>query len=269
MITWIIEFSNYKVFLRELIKTFPGHGRGQAARLAEHLNVTPMVISHILKRERHFTQSQALSAAKFFGLDEQVTEYFLLMVDLAKADAPELRDHFQEKINRIREEQKNLKNFVPGKTELSEHDMGIYYSNWYYGAVWLLTAIKGYQNIDSISEYFKMSRAQAGEILAFLLKTGLSVQEDGFIKPGKTSIHVPRNSPFVNNHRRNWREKAREKFDQADPDDIFYSSPVSISKKDAEEFGKELRKMVNAFSKRVEGSPEQQLVCLNIDYFRF
>jgi len=73
MIEWIIEFSNYKVFLREFIKTFPGHGRGQAARLAEHLNVTPMVISHILKRERHFTQSQALSAAKFFGLDERST----------------------------------------------------------------------------------------------------------------------------------------------------------------------------------------------------
>ena len=31
----------------------------------------------------------------------------------------------------------------------------------------------------------------------------------GLIVPGKTSIHVHRDSEFVNNHRRNWRDKAR------------------------------------------------------------
>lgn len=266
---WIIEFTNYKFFLRSFVKTFPGHGRGKAARLAEHLNVTPIVISNILKHERHFTQDQALKTAKFFGLDERSTEYFLAMVDLAKAESQDLKNYHQEKLNKIREEVQNIKNLVAGRTELSESDMGIYYSNWYYAGVWNLTAIKGYGNVDSIAEYFKLSRPRVGEIVAFLLRTGLCVQENGHIRPGKTAIHVPRNSEFVNNHRRNWREKAREKFSEPDRNDIFYSSPVSISREDAELFQRELLRMIKEFSKRVESSLEQQLMCLNLDWFKF
>lgn len=269
MSMWIVEFTNYKTFLRSFIKTFPGHGRGQAARLAEHLSVTPMVISHILKRERHFTQDQALKTAKFFGLDERSTEYFLAMVDLAKAESDELKNYHQQRLNKIREEVQNIKNLVAGRTELSESDMGIYYSNWYYSAVWLSTAIKSFRDIDSIAEYFKLGRARVGEIVAFLLRTGLCVQQDGYLMPGKTAIHVQKNSEFVNNHRRNWREKAREKFSEPEPGDIFYSSPVSMSRKDADAFQKELLKMIKEFSKRVESSPEQQLMCLNIDWFKF
>lgn len=266
---WIVEFTNYKTFLRALIKTFPGHGRGQAARLAKHLGVTPMVISHILKRERHFTQDQALQAAKFFGLDERSTEYFLAMVDFAKAESQDLRRYHQDKLNKIREDVQNIKNLVAGRKILPDADMGIYYSNWYYSGVWLLSMIKGYQDIDSIAEYFKLSRKRVGEIVAFLLRTGLCVQQDGYLAHGKTSIHVDKNSEFVNSHRRNWREKAKEKFTEPDPDDIFYSAPVCLSRKDADVFKRELLKMINELSKRVQTSPEQQVMCLNVDWFKF
>lgn len=75
--------------------------------------------------------------------------------------------------------------------------------------------------------------------------------------------------PFVNNHRRNWREKAREKFAAPEETDFFYSSPVALSEKDAEQFRKQLLEMIKEFSKRVAASPEETTMCLNIDWFKF
>jgi uncharacterized protein (TIGR02147 family) len=266
---WIIEFSNYKSFLRAKIKTYPGKGRGQAARLAKHLNISQMGVSLILNGERHFTQSQALETSMLFGLTPRETDCFVCMVNLERADTSNLKKYYQDKLDQIRDEEKNIKNLIHTQGELSDKDKGIFYSNWYYCGVWLLVFIKGYQNAESIAEYFGLSPIRVGEITAFLLRTGICAEKDGMLTPGKTAIHVNKKSDFVSNHWRNWRDKAREKVTRPDEDDIFYSSPVSISKKDAETFRRELLKMIQSFSKAVADSPAQELVCLNVDFFKF
>ena len=188
---------------------------------------------------------------------------------LGRAHTAELKNFYEIKLSRMREEVQNIKNLVAGREQLSDDDKGIFYSNWYYSGVRLLTSIEGYQTVDAIAEYFGLTRARVGEIVAFLLKTGLCVQTDGLIRMATKSTHVDHKSEFVNSHRRNWREKAREKFTEPDAHDIFYSSPVSLSKKDTELFRKELLKLIKSFSKQVEESPEQMLMCLNIDWFEF
>jgi hypothetical protein len=95
------------------------------------------------------------------------------------------------------------------------------------------------------------------------------VEEQGKIRMGSKWTHVDSQSPFVNGHRRNWRTKAQEKFTENGPRDLFYASPTSLSKKDAEEFRKQLLELIRDYSKRVETSPEEVLMCLNIDWFEF
>lgn len=266
---WIVEFTDYKNFLKTLIRTFPNSGRGQHLKLAKRLKISAMTLSHIMTRERNFTLEQAYVVAEHFGLDKMAREYFIYLVSYARSDSKEMNAFFEEKLQGIRDEVQNIKNLVASQGELSDNNKGIFYSNWYYCGIWLLISIEGYQTVDSISEYFGLSRSRVGEIIAFLMSTGLCVQSDGLIVPGKTAIHVNKKSEFVNNHRRNWREKARERFTEPDETDIFYSSPVSISNKDAEQFHKELLKLIESFSKRVEASPEQKLMCLNVDWFKF
>ncbi len=265
----IYDFDDYKEFLTALIRTFPKSGRGQSRRLAEHLNLPPTVVSQILVRDRHFTPDQAVEAATFFGLDEKSTDYFLQLVNLARADSKKLKDLYEQKIEKLRAEAQNLKNLVRGRKELSDADMGRFYSNWYYSGIRNLSAIEGYQSVEAIANYFGMSRAKVGEVVAFLLETGLCVEKDGEIRPGPKSTHVSDKSEFVNNHRRNWRDKARERFSNSGEKDIFMSGPVSMSEADAEKFRSELLKLIKAFSKLVEPSPEEKLMCLNIDWFEF
>ncbi len=67
--------------------------------------------------------------------------------------------------------------------------------------------------------------------------TGKKAQETldkAHITLNKNAVPFDDKSPFVNSHRRNWREKAKEKFSEPGSLDIFYSSPVAISKKDSE-----------------------------------
>lgn len=266
---WISEFSNYKTFIKALLKTFPKAGRGQGRKLAEHLNVAPIVVSQVLARDRHFTSDQAIKTAEFFGFDEATSEYFLFLVSLERADSKELKSFYRKKLAKMSEEAQKVKNLVQGKEHVSEFDKGVFYSNWYYCAISLLTSIQGYQTVDSIAEYFGINRTKVGEIVSFLLATGLCVEEKGKIKMGTKSTHVPDGSPFVNNHRRNWREKAGEKFTSPSAGDLFFAGPVSLSQKDADAIRMELMELIKRFSTRVAASPEEKLMCLNIDWFKF
>ncbi len=267
---WITEFKDYKAFIKATIRTFPQNGRGQMQRLARHLSVSPMVISHILTRKRDLTPDQALRTAEYFGFDERTTEYFVDLVHLGRASTRELRAYYEQKLSQLREQSQNIKNLVQGREELSDVDKGMFYSNWYYSGVRLLSSIEKFQTTEAIAGYFGLSRAKVGEIVSFLVTTGLCVQDSsGRIKMGPKATHVSSTSEFVNSHRKSWRDKAREKFTEPGEDDLFYSSPVSLSKKDAEIFRKELLELIKNFSKQVADSPAEQLMCLNIDWFKF
>lgn len=268
---WISDFNDYKAFLSALIKTYPKSGRGQSRRLAEHLNVAPIVVSQILARDRHFTADQALQVTKYFGMDEKTAEYFLFMVNFAKAETKDLKSFYRNKLDRLRKDSEDIKNLVRNKTVLSEENKGRYYSDWYYVAIQTLTSIKKYQTIDALAEHLGLTRTKVGEVVAFLVETGLCIETaGGKISHGKTSIHVDSKSPFVNSHRRNWRDKAREKFTAPDEDDVFYSSVVALSESDAEKFRKSLLQLIQSFSKEIVApSPEETARCLNIDWFKF
>lgn len=264
----IYEFREYKPFLNQFIAQFPKRGRGQARRLADHLGVSSVVISQILSGPRDFSPEQALQVAAYYGFDEAATEYFYLMVQKARAGHHKLKEYLEKKLVKMRTEDL-LRNRVVEHKELSEADKGVFYSNWQYAGISLLASIDGYNTIDAIAEYFGLTRSQVANIVSFLVSTGLCREEKGRITMGTTATHVGTGSPFVNSHRRNWRLKAMEHFNRPKENDLFYASPFSLSKADADHIRKELARLIGEISKRVSDSPCEQLACLNIDWFEF
>jgi uncharacterized protein (TIGR02147 family) len=266
---WIGEFSSYKAFLKAVIKTFPKNGRGVSARLAEHLGVAPIVISQILVRDRHFNSDQAVRVPGFFGFDEATTEYFIDLVSMETTHTREGKAFYKRRLDRMREESKKILSVVQEHTELSDPDKAVFYSNWYYTAIGQLTMLKGFQTVAAISEYFDLPPQKIAEYVSFLVSTGICIEEQGKIRFNYKSIYLGPDSPFLNNHRRNWRLKAIEKFPVAQNGDYFYTVSVTISEKDAEEIRKGLLEFIKSFSKRVADSEDEKLMCLNIDWFRF
>lgn len=266
---WIGEFEDYRSFLKALIKTFPKNGRGQARKLAEHLNIAPVVVSYVLTGDRDFTPDQGVQVASYFGLDERATEYLLNLIHLARAETKELKVIYKKKLEGLRDEAKKIKNIVAESKELTELEKATFYSNWYYSGVRVLSSIKEYQTVDAIANYFGLSRSMVGGIVSFLVSTGLCVEESGKIRVGSRSTHVGDTDRFVNSHRRNWRQKGIEKMTEPDGKDLFYSSAVSISEKDAEEVRKEMLELIKRFSKRVVDSRDEKVMCINLDWFSF
>jgi len=265
----IYEFEDYKVYLQDLMHAFPKNGRGQARRLAETLNVNSVVISQVLAGERHFTSEQALRIAAHFTLDAKSTDYFLLLVQRDRAGDIGLAAYLGEKLAAMRREALELKNRVIEHRELSDADKGIFYSNWYFSGVRLLTSLPGYNRVDEIARYFNLAPALVGKILEFLIAKGLCERDGDSVNFGVTATYVDSKSPYVNSHRRNWRLKGLQKLVQPGEADVFYSGPFSLSKADAETIRKNLIRLIGECSKRVDPSPPETLRCLNIDWFEF
>lgn len=266
----IYEYANYKAFLRDLIRRFPRRGRGQSRQLAEHLGVAPIVVSQVLARDRHFTVDQILKVSEFFGLDEKSSEYLILLVSRDRAETKSLKSFYTKKLEALKKETLDIKNLVQGRDALTEAEKGVFYSNWIYTGVVILTSIDGYQTVEAIADYYGLSRAKVGEIVEFLVSCGLVLRDEkGRLSPGRSSTHIDAKHPLVNNHRRNWRDKAREKFLESADDDYFYSSPMSLSRRDADSLKKELLNLIKTFSNQVADSKSEVAMCLNIDWFKF
>jgi uncharacterized protein (TIGR02147 family) len=264
----VFEFSNYKRFLQAEFARMPKKGRGQARKLAEVLNVHPVVISQVLTGKRDFTHEQALDVAGHVGLDERGTEYFSTLVLKARAGTKRLEAHLQKKLDALKAESTALKNRITADRKLNEEEIGVFYSNWFYSGIRLLTGVPGFDNIDAIAAHYRMSRAHVAGIVDYLVQTGLCRRDaKGRLSMGPTSTFIDGGSPFINTHHRNWRLKAIDALAQPRETDLFYTSPCSLSASDQEKFREELKKLIASFSKRVRESPEELVGCLNIDWF--
>jgi len=267
---WIFDFKDYKRFLNDFIGSLPKKGRGQSIALANHLNVQQSVITAILKHDRHLTPEQGLAAATFFGFDEVTAEYFVLLIQLQRSDTKALKAFWEKRLADIRERQTKLSAIKHEEArEISESDKGIYYSNWYYSAARIALFIPEYRSVDALSKFLNLSREKTAKIIDFFLRTQIVKNENGVLTPQTIGTSINDSSEFLNNHRRNWRDKAREHFTSPRPSDYFLSVPMSMSLEDAEWFRGELRKLMDSLVERLQTSPNEVIRCLNLDWFEF
>jgi hypothetical protein len=124
--------------------------------------------------------------------------------------------------------------------------------------------------VDTIAEYFRISRQKTTDVLKYLVDRGLCRQDEkGRYLPWTTSTFIDASSPFINNLHRNWRIKALERMSVRKDHDFFYSAPGAITDKDKAAFREELVKLVVEYTKRAEECENEKLVCLNVDFFDF
>lgn len=263
----IYEFSEYKAYINHRIEEMPKRGRGQFRKLAALLNVNSVVISQIFKGARELSLEQANMVSAYFGMTELEKEYFFLLVQKGRTSNFDLIKYFNEKLEKIKIEAQDLKNIVVTSKRLSEETQSLFYSNWYYSAIRLSTLLKGFENPDKIAANLNLSITVVQKVVSFLLQNELIIEEKGKLKIGPQRTHVEASSPFVNRHHINWRLKGIEHMDNLGPDEFFYTSPMTLSRDVMKEIKKELLDFVAQKSVLVKDAKDEQLACLNIDFF--
>jgi uncharacterized protein (TIGR02147 family) len=265
----VFEFDNYKKFVIKRVSSMPKKGHGQFRRMANFLSINSVNVTQIFKGDRELSVEQACLLGEYFGLSELETEYFVNLVEHARAGHFKLKSLIEKRLQTLKEKSMNLKDRITSEEVLSEKDKALFYASWMNSGVRLLTSVPGYQNADMIAKYFDLPLAKVNRVLEFLLQTNLCVEnEKGEIRMGPKSTHLEAASPLIVRHHTNWRLKAIERMEQLTANELCLSMPCSLSESSTKAIRKELVDVIERITQIIDTSSEERLQCLNIDWFQ-
>jgi uncharacterized protein (TIGR02147 family) len=264
----VFEFTDYRDFIIFTQKNRPKKGYGLLTQIAKAIGASPSIVTQVLQKERDFTLEQADLFCEFFGFSELESEYFLTSVSHERSGTPKLKARFAKKLSELGEKAQNLRDRIPPSAELDEKAKATFYSQWYYSAIRLSTSIDKLNSPTAISKKLQLPVATVQRTLQFLLQNGLCVETNDGLKMGIQSTHLGAESQLVSRHHANWRLKGLEKMNQISKDELFFTSPVSISLADIEHVRKILVRTIEDVFKTVDPSPSEELACLSIDWFK-
>jgi predicted transcriptional regulator len=152
---------------------------------------------------------------------------------------------------------------------LGQKDQVVYYSNWYYSAIHVLASIPGFQTTLEICKYLQLDLKKVQEAVEFLVGIGLLAYESKSqsLKVGRESFHLGFDSPLISKHHMNWRLQAIRAIEKCEPDNLHYSSVISISKEDAQIIRETLVKTIEGIKPMVRKSKEEVLKSFSLDFF--
>jgi uncharacterized protein (TIGR02147 family) len=263
----IFEYTNYKVFLRDAIASFPKGRRGEVNRIANHIAVHPTLVSQVLNGQRDFSVEQIHKLSSYLGLPPLETDFFILLLQYERAGTANLKEYYKTKLEELKKTSTKIVNRLAEHRTLSDYDRSIFYSSWLYMAVWLSTSIRDGQTMDEISQRLSISRAQASRILTFLKEIQLCAEEDGIYRMLFQHLHLEYGSPFLARHHTHWRVKSLQRIEDISEEELMFTSPFSVSKKDLEKIREELIKVIKSTSSIIKGSAAEEIACMNLELF--
>lgn len=263
----LFDFSDYRVYLKQWLEEAKAQKSSNLSRLAEVAQVHPTFLSHVFAGTKDLSLEQAAYISQKLQHTKLEQDYFFTLIHLDRAGTEVLRDYWLSRKKEIEAEKNKLGRRFEKHKELTLEQRALFYSSWIYAAVWSSTAISGGQTLSAVAERFHLSRDKAEEILSFLAQTGLCHEKAGVYSLGELHVHISNDSPFVVKHHTNWRMKAIQKMDHRQPSELFFSAPMSISKKDFAVIREQLNLAIKKMVDIAKDSPAEDVVCLNIDFF--
>lgn len=265
----IFEQKNYRAFLRQWVESLPKKGHGQVTKLAGHLSVSTPYMSQVLGEKRELTSDQLYLACQFIGLSELETRYLVKLAQIERASHFAYKASLEKELLQIRQESKNISKRVQFERELTDQEKATFYSDWHFSAIRLLCSVRP-QTTKDLARQTSLPVGLIDEVVHFLLSTELIIQEGDTYKMGTASTHVGADSPWVVAHHQNWRRKAIEHVKIKSPVKIHYTCPMTLSHQDALKIQGILLDAIQRLNTVVDSSnSEEELVCLNIDWFSF
>ena len=266
----IYEYRDYKSFLNDRLQALPKKGRGEYRKWALHLGVSTTLISQIFKGDKHLNLEMASDLADHIGLTQQETDYFFLLVELARAGSERLKQKLERRVKDSQTRAQKLSERLSQDMEMSEQQKMTFYSSWIYTGAWVSTARPDVQSAEDLARLLNQPRAVVQNVLQFLLESGLCVMKDGNLDVGPMRTHIGSDSPLVAKHHQNWRLRAMEKMaTHEESRDLFYSAPMALNEEVAVRVRAELPAFIEKINKWVVPAPSEIVRCLNIDWFEY
>jgi uncharacterized protein (TIGR02147 family) len=264
----LYTYRDYKVYLRDWVASRPRAGHGVRSVLAKAMNCQTAYFSRVLNGDAHLSLEQAAEANRVIGHNKDESNFFFLLVSLARAGTAVVRKHFADQIEELARKKLTVTSRVAVKEGLSQSDQAIYYQHWYYAAIHVLISVSKMQTTDALAQYLKLPLEKVATVLDFLISVGLAKYEKGRYRVGANRIHLPNHSPFIAKHHTNWRIRAIHSLEREwSEDNLHYSSVVSCSAKDAVVIKSQILATIEKIRDTVKKSGEEVVLCYCLDLF--
>jgi uncharacterized protein (TIGR02147 family) len=263
--TLLFKTTDFRTYVQTWARARP---RGEYRRISEALAMHTTLVSQVFNGKKCLTEEQAANLCSYMGLNSLERDYFLKLVQIERAGSSHLKDIFVSHLKQIRKQAQEIKNRVPESKELSEQDRALFYSSWQYSLIRLLTTLKGLQTAEEISRHLDLSLSRVQEVLSFLVSRGLCTYRDGLYSRTNQNTHVESHSALSVRHHQNWRTKALAMLETSSIENLSFTAPVTIAKKDVAKVKEILLETISQISKVVEDSPSEEVVYLGIDWLK-
>lgn len=246
----------------------PKKGRGEAARMGRHLNLSSTMMSQILSGIKVLTLEQGHAIGEYLVLGTLEIEYLIDLIQRERAGTIQLKKYFEKRLEDIRNRSLQLSKRLPKSHSLTQEEKAVFYSSPLYSILRLFTSTSpDGKTLTEILEVFPISIQQAQEYLDFLTSTGLCHFKNGRYSMGLQSTHIDSHSPFVRVHHSNWRIKSIERMASPMDKELFYTAPVSLSEEDFLKLRERMVLFIKDFISTIHDSSPEKVACFNIDFF--
>jgi len=238
-------------------------------RMAAATGIHTTTLSQAIKGKRPFSPEQVAKICEYLGFSDLETRYALAQLHFERAGTEQLRKILKAELASLRRQAEDLTHVVRKDKVLTESDKAIFYSNWYYSAIAVLSSLEGFQDVPAISSRTSLPKPVINQAIEFLLNSGICVKRGSRLEPGTKSTHLEASSPLVVRHHGNWRLRAIERHSNLNSTlELAYSSPMSLSLSDAIKIRSMLIELVKKVNQIRDPSPCEDAYFLNIDWLR-
>lgn len=259
---------NYKDFLQSKIQEHKDE-YGYKSKLAEAAGCQKSFLSQVLNSHVHLTPEHALGLAQFWSLLQREREYFLELVNYARAGTPELSHYLRDKLKRLKSDHEHLgKRFEQPTLHVSEDSAALYYSSWHYSAIHILITIPQFRTVPKIARRLEVSESVVLAVLKQLETLELVERSGDAWSATKKSVHLSKDSVFNMINNGNWRQKAQTESQQRNNQSIHYTGVYSMSLSDMETLRDMTFEFLDQTRNVVTRSKEEDLICFTCDLFR-
>jgi uncharacterized protein (TIGR02147 family) len=266
----LYKHNDIRNYIKELLSKRPRGGRGELQLIAKALGVHSTLISQIMSGMRSLTEDQAHELCHYFELNEVESEYFLLLVQIEKANTAKYKNFLKNKLVVFRQEAEKISKSFTHEKELDDSQKSIYFSSWKYSAIRIYCSLdQAGQSLENIMAKFSLTRTKALHMIDFLCDSRLCEKKNDLIVVGQQRVYIDKGSIYFQKHHLNWRLKSVEKSENPTDDDKLYTVILGVTEKDYQKFKDEVTKLLSSFSKTLEQTENpDQLVCFNCDLFK-
>lgn len=261
------EYSDFFEFLEKEIEKISRLKRGEKKKIAEELNIPPSLLSQIFSGTRKLTLDQVFLLCEYIGYSPLEREYIFNLYHLSNTHNKKLKDLMKKKGDDIRNNSLKISERIEKDRVLSEKEKSILYSSWFYIAIWAYVSIGEGKTLEEISNHFSLPQKKVREVLEFLLETQICKLEQGLYKHHLNRTHIEKSSPHFRQHHNNWRIRSIQKLDLQNAEDLNFTAPLSLSKKDFDKIREEMMVLIQSVYKTVKDTEPEGIYCINMDFF--